>query len=329
MRFSAWILSIVGMAVHALPAVAQTVAESEPNDTPATADTAFLGGKATGWAGHSQSDTDKGDYWVVFAEAGDTIYVDVDACPRCVDAHISITLLASDGVTVLTRGERYDGDDETLSYVAAVSGRYFVSVIGNMYGPPPYTLSFSRPAPCPTDPTEPNNSIATAVVLDPFDDRAGRWCPIGDVDWYRIDMTWGMVLEFWVSDAKTFTYTPPKLRLHDANGTLIGSVIIYTGSYPIRRLVYRAPSDGPLYIVPATAMGSLTDFYRLHVRTHPARPTGLTLARAAGELMRPGEVLTAAESLYLDGLGNKNGFYDVGDFRTLLQLERGASDWQW
>jgi M6 family metalloprotease-like protein len=52
----------------------------------------------------------------------------------------------------------------------------------------------------------------------------------------------------------------------------------------------------------------------------PARPAGLTVARAARALHGAG-TLSAAELEYLDWMGNRNGRFDLGDFLALVRQE--------
>lgn len=327
MRVLTLFATVVSVLAHALPAFAQTVTETEPNDTPETADTAVIGGKASGDVGCAICGHDPFDYWVILVQAGDTIRVDVDSCPLCVDAHTGISLMAADGNTVLVHGTPYDGSDEFLSYVATVSGRYFIRVGGSHYGSPPYTLNFTPAPSCPADSGEPNDATSSARALTLTDDLSAIWCPAGDRDVYRANVTAGTVLEFWVTDSPAQMYIEPRLRLLDAEGQLIGDEVFYAGSYPNRHLLYQAPSDGPLYLEPRSGRGSLTDTYKFHVRAHLAPPPGLTLQRAGRELMRPGVVLTDQERSYLDAIGNKNGAFDIGDFRAFVQLNRGVAEW--
>src|SRR4051812_46040303 len=119
MRFSISSVALLSMLVYATPVIAQTVAETEPNDTPATADTAFLGGVATGRP-PAWSNDDPADYWVVYANAGDTIYVALTGCEECRDGAFWLEMYAADGITKLPARRSWNANDPQLSYVVTV-----------------------------------------------------------------------------------------------------------------------------------------------------------------------------------------------------------------
>src|SRR2546423_10583152 len=116
------LLLVVAAFAGATPMWAQDpIPESEPNDSPGTADTAFPGGRIAGVKNTSE-DT---DYWVINnVRVGDTIYADVDANEFHSSLVPYISLYAADGVTRLASGADWDGLDPYLVYVAPRSGRY-------------------------------------------------------------------------------------------------------------------------------------------------------------------------------------------------------------
>lgn len=70
-----------------------------------------------------------------------------------------------------------------------------------------------------------------------------------------------------------------------------------------------------------SVIGTTDDGWELAVSvTAPARPSGLTVERAA-DAVHGVVSLTAEELGYLDWMGNRNGRYDVGDFLSLLRRE--------
>src|SRR5687768_16310910 len=200
MRFSMSVAALLSMLAHALPAFAQSVAESEPNDNPATADTAALGDTVAGLVG-GPSAQDSVDYWIVYARAGDTIFAALTGCTNCIESSHSIELLASDGVTKLPARFADNRNDPQLIYVATVSGTYFIRVTYSPWpgsgGHSPYSIAFVERK-CPDDPNESNDFFATATPIALDADVRGRWCPSGDRDVFRIDVPRDSVVEFWM-----------------------------------------------------------------------------------------------------------------------------------
>src|SRR5438874_6270911 len=135
MRISIVAVTILGMFAQALRAFAQSVSETEPNNTPATADTIALGGSGTGSVGNTGDPTNPADFWIVRVNAGDTIYATVDGCAGCYDANFLVDLFAADGITRVAAGIPWDGMDPQLKYVATTSGFYFVRVRYNPSSP--------------------------------------------------------------------------------------------------------------------------------------------------------------------------------------------------
>src|SRR5438874_1479046 len=188
-RISALLL-VASLGVGAPLFAQDPVPESEPNNTPATANTARLGGWVTG---HDDNSEDI-DYWVLDVQAGDTIFVDVDASERHSTIVPSVWLYAADGTTVLDWSYSWDGLDPYLAYVARTTGRYFVAISGDLpggHGPNAfYTIKFTS-ARCPVVASEhePNNTLATARDLPLNTSVEALSCPNGDSDWYRLTVS--------------------------------------------------------------------------------------------------------------------------------------------
>jgi hypothetical protein len=134
------------------------------------------------------------DYWVLTAQAGDTIYVDIDANEFHSTMVPFATLLAGDGTTVLVDGREWDGLDPYLVYPVTTSGTYYVRIYGLLYAGRGssafYTINFRRTA-CPivAAEAEPNDSQASAKDLPLNSSISALSCPIGDPDVYRIAVT--------------------------------------------------------------------------------------------------------------------------------------------
>jgi hypothetical protein len=307
---------LVGLALISFAsalAFTQIPTESEPNNTPATANAAVPGGRVTGRVDAGGSDADTADYWVLVANAGDTIHIDVDHDPHCYDNYIGLTLFAADGSTQLAIGPAWDGCDPRLSYVAPTSGRYYARITASRFSgmQNQYTLNFFSLS-CPGDVTEPNGTLATAPTIAIPSQTEGRWCPAGDNDVFRITVDAGSSVEILLNDFGHPGYDDSRLMLLDRDST----PLVWTFDGPLR---YEFGSGGDYYISP-TAQGGLAFHYRLSVRVPP--PAALTTTRAARALMRV-TALDSSELAYLDSIGNGNRRYDAGDYRAfLLQEER-------
>jgi hypothetical protein len=308
---------LVGLALVSFAsalAFTQIPTESEPNNTPATANAAVQGGRVTGRVDPHDSDADTADYWVLVVNAGDTIQIDVDHLPQCYDSYIGLTLFAGDGSTQLAIGQNWDGCDPLLTYVAPTSGRYYARITTNRYSgmQTPYTLNFFKLS-CPGDVTEPNGTLAAAPTIAIPSQTEGRWCPSGDNDFFRFTVDSGARLEFQLNDFHHPGYDDSRLMLLDRDSTPL------VWSFDGQPLRYEFGSGGDYYIWP-TAQGGLAFHYRIGVRVPP--PAALTTNRAARALLRV-TALDSSEMAYLDSIGNGNRRFDAGDYRAfLLQEER-------
>jgi hypothetical protein len=244
-----WRVVALTIACSILPGIAfsQTPAtESEPNNSPVTADTAVLGGEAQGVVRDRGDHTDSVDYWVVHAHAGDTIHVNVLVCStECYDLGVSIDLFAADGVTRVAEGYGWDGNNEQLIHVATTTGPYFLRAAswGNDW--PRYTLLFYARR-CPADSRESNNTLPTATDIAPGTSIRSVWCPEGDLDYYRVTATPGAVLRFEMRDYSG-GYYEPYLRLVDSNRRAERGVSRIGDP---QRYAFEVITAAPLYLFP-------------------------------------------------------------------------------
>lgn len=171
-------------------AFAQT-AEVEPNNDPTHATPIALGQSGTGTLEFGSNEDF--DYWVVTANAGEMIYVDVDANEFGSPTDPALTLFASDGATSLASNGAWDGLDPHLEYRAATSGKYYVYVTTSYgsQGPQHYAINFFKVS-CPTaDDAEPNDTTTTAKTISSGARVHGVACPANDVDWFKFNATAG------------------------------------------------------------------------------------------------------------------------------------------
>jgi len=260
---------LLGVVMPGAPAFPQdTIQESEPNDTPATADTAFLGAVVAGRAPGLSNPDDGGDFWIVQAQAGDTIYAALEGCEYCGDGRFWLQLFAADGVTELVVNRSTNGHDPQFSYLAPKTGPYFVRVL---YGAddasaPRYTLMFSERK-CPRDDAEPNNTrqLAHGITLPVL--IHAMWCPGGDVDFYRIDLAAGAILEYSISD---WTVGPPEIHVLGPAGESLDSLV----TNEMGPAHFTVPRSGNYYLQISSSFGSIHSPYRLSVRTTGQIPPG-------------------------------------------------------
>jgi len=144
-----------------------TVAEQEPNNTVATADSASLGDRASGVV-DPPGDV---DFWFLDLTAGEFLSVDVDANELGSPLDPAIALIAPDGITLLASNDDFDGLDSRISYRITMSGRYYVAIkgFGNAGGPTArYAINFGTVT-CAAVGTEqePNDAPGTATPITP------------------------------------------------------------------------------------------------------------------------------------------------------------------
>jgi hypothetical protein len=315
-------VAAISLLAHVPAAFGQSIVEMEPNDRPASATPASRGDTATGVVGGAQ---DSVDYWVLRAQVGDTIYAALSGCRNCIESGFQLDLRASDD-SELPAHLTYDRSNPQLSYVVREAGFYLIRVShwAQIAAPDraPYTLTFLERK-CQPDGNEPNDSFPSATPIALDSDVRGAWCPSGDRELFRIDAPKGTIVEFWMDSVIARFYEPPMMALFGADTSRLGRWEYYvSGTPPPAHHRYLAAAGGTLYLEPSTWMSGVGDGFTLHVRSYPPPPAGLSLDRAASELLNAGAVLTGDERAYLDRVGNKNGAYDLGDLQVFMEVVR-------
>jgi len=98
--------------------------DAEPNDTPATATPLVVGDPAYGIVGHAGD----ADLFRLAVAAGQSLTFDVDAEVDGSELDAHLTLLATDGTTVLATDDDSDGLDPRLSHTFPTAGTYYLKV---------------------------------------------------------------------------------------------------------------------------------------------------------------------------------------------------------
>jgi hypothetical protein len=309
----------------AVPAAIAQTQETEPNNDPATANAAVRGGRVKGTIEFGANAD--WDYWVINANTGDTIFADVDANEFGSPTDPTLALYASDGTTLVASNSEWDGLDPHITYVATVTGPYYIR-IGSSYGaqgPQPYTINFFD-VKCPAgEESEPNDSTTTAKNVSLPAAVHGLACPAGDRDFFKFTANAGSKLTIQVD-------TVGRERPSFGCACNIEAWIILYGSdgttelarthdydYP-KRLEYQVSQTGAFYVVVSMWPGGIRYPYIVKLSSSDSNPppSGVTVAGVIAELLHPGTALTAAQRTELDTRGNQNGRYDVGDVRAYL-----------
>jgi len=98
--------------------------DAEPNDTPATATPLVVGDPVYGIVGRA----DDADLFRIAVAAGQSVTFDVDAEADGSELDAHLTLLATDGTTVLATDDDTDGLDPRLTHTFPAAGTYFLKV---------------------------------------------------------------------------------------------------------------------------------------------------------------------------------------------------------
>jgi hypothetical protein len=249
-----------------------TIDEHEPNNTVATADSASLGDRASGVV-DPPGDV---DVWFLDLTAGQFLSVDVDASVAGSPLDPEISLIASDGRTVLAFNDDFDGFDSRISYRIATSGRYYVAItgFGNEGSPQArYAINFGTVT-CAAVGTErePNDGPATATPIAIGDTRSGEICarddnPAGDVDYWAFTAQAGTTIELDVDAEALGVFSDPFLAAYASDGiTQLAFNDDEDGSDS--RLQFSITTTGPYYAAVSTIAdpGGNPFPYRLHVR---------------------------------------------------------------
>jgi len=199
------------------------LAEQEPNNTAATADSAALGDQASGVLDPA-GDV---DFWFLDLTAGEFLSVDVDANEAGSPLDPAIALFAPDGVTQIVTNDDFDGLDSRISHRITTSGRYYVAIkgFGNQGGPEDsYAINFGTVT-CGTVGTEqePNDGPGTATPIAIGDSGSGEICardanPLGDVDYWAFTAQAGTTIELDVDAEELGVLSDPFLAAYASNG---------------------------------------------------------------------------------------------------------------
>jgi hypothetical protein len=98
--------------------------DAEPNDAPATATPLVVGNPAYGIVGHAAD----ADLFRIAVTAGQRLTFDIDAEADGSELDAHLTLLATDGTTVLATDDDTDGLDPRLTHTFPTAGTYFLKV---------------------------------------------------------------------------------------------------------------------------------------------------------------------------------------------------------
>jgi len=168
--------------------------ESEPNDTPATADP--LTGPEGKIKGYAVSGTPDVDYFSFNANAGDRVYAALNTVISTSSVN-SVLELRNSSNTVLETDLDDGSFDQTSSSIAGypitAPGTYYLRVRENASSTlRPYFLYFAvKPGAAFSAETESNNTFATANSLPVSGNISGGINPAGDIDLYGISLAAG------------------------------------------------------------------------------------------------------------------------------------------
>ncbi len=288
-----------------------TFAESEPNNTPATADSVGLGDRATGVV-NPAGDVDT---WFVDLTAGQFLSVDVDAAQVGSPLDATLELIAPDGTTSLAFNDDFDGFDPRISYRVPQSGRYYVLIraFGATGGPGlTYAINFDKGT-CSVVGTEqePNDNPATAAPVAIGDSGSGEICPhddnpAGDVDYWAFTARAGTTIELDVDAAALGLLVDPVIALYASDGT---TQLAFNDDQdgPDSRLQYSIITTGTYYATVADAAGSGNPFpYIFHFRSITPGPGDPITVRAQGLGLPLGLAVGSTGDLFVgDVTGNR------------------------
>ena len=184
--------AVLGLFLATTPAPAVPISETEPNNSPATAN--LISAADVVQASIAAGDV---DFYAITLTAGQAITADVDS-----GLDFIMEILGADGTTQLAFSD--DGDrppnqfDPFLVFVAPAAGTYYIGVsaysdfgfVGDHNQNGLYTLTLTQIA---LTETEPDNSPATANSIS-CGDEAKASIAAGDVDFYAITLTAGQAI---------------------------------------------------------------------------------------------------------------------------------------
>lgn len=251
------LLLAAGMAAAA--PVAPLAAESEPNDTQATADAIALG--QTTAAINVVGDV---DYFKLSLSAGQRVYLAaLDACNDT--TYLGLAVFNAAGVLLHEPGEWPDGNI-IFNFLAQETADYFIRVLstGTSSGTlGNYTLLVQ---PMPAD--EPNDSPATATPITWGADLSTDHYAPYDLDYYRIHARPGDVIEATYTNESFDPWYDARLYLFDENGDAAGGVQLDTPG--TATLTFVVPAEGDYFLYPTSPLDQCTmlvvpEPYRLQV----------------------------------------------------------------
>lgn len=268
--------------------VTSSLAESEPNNDVATADSAALGDQASG----VMDPAGDVDTWFVDLTAGQFVSVDVDAQDIGSPLDPTLLLLAPDSETVLAANDDFDGFDSRISYRVSTSGRYYVVLraFGNLGSPQSsYVIKFGTIT-CGVvgAEQEPNGTPGTAGAAAIDDSVSGEICtgvdnPGGDVDYWAFTAQAGTTIELDVDAEALGSPADPIIALYASDGT---TQLAFNDDEDGNdsRLQFSIVTTGTYYATVADIVGNGGNPfpYLLHIRSIPPGPGDPVGVRAAG-----------------------------------------------
>jgi hypothetical protein len=180
-------------------------AESEPNNTPATATPLALGGSSSGTLA---SATDPTDWWVVTTTVDGKLFIQTYS-----DATVDVDLHIYDdpaGTHMIANFDIDTGRTETTHHNALQPGTYYIKAYyGGGTGGGSYTIQCTFTPTSLTNDSEPNDSSAVAVPLtlnSSSTGHLGHYKPgdslTDEVDWWKVTTTFdGSLVAKTVSDS--------------------------------------------------------------------------------------------------------------------------------
>ncbi len=271
------------------------IAESEPNNTAATARSVALGDRAIGIV-NPAGDVDT---WSVDLTAGQILSVDVDAASAGSPLDPELTLIAPDGTTQLAFNDDFDGLDSRISFRIPATGRYYVVIRG--FGASggstlSYAINFGTVT-CAAVGTErePNGTPATASPVAIGADARGEVCtgddsPVDDVDTWAFAAQAGTTIELDIDAEALGLPVDPIVALFASDGTTRLAFNDDTDgpNGSDSRLQFSIPTTGTYFATVAAAPGSDGNPfpYTLHVRSVAPGP-GDPITVRAENLGRP------------------------------------------
>ncbi len=166
------------------------VAESENNDTQATANPVSLGDQVTG----AISPDGDVDFFSVVLQAGTILDLTVDAAASGSPLDSRIALFDTASTIALADNDDSNGPDSRIVYQIGTTGTYFVGITGQMGGANfVYTLDFAQ---LQATESEPNTDFFSADPVTLKDTVIGFINPTDDLDFFVLDIPARTLVEF-------------------------------------------------------------------------------------------------------------------------------------